>query len=76
MARTAAVDFALNVPIVAEGGTLIQAARCAEGLGSPEFTQLLAVFETRLADATGGGMGVRHRYQAAPRTCASRIRWS
>lgn len=44
------------LPIVEQGGTIILAARCDEGLGSPEFTQLLADtdsaedFEARLQD--------------------------
>ena len=44
------------LPVVAEGGTIVLAARCAEGLGSPEFVQLLeetesaAAFEERLRD--------------------------
>ena len=44
------------LPIVETGGTIVLAARCAEGLGSPEFTQLLAdtdsaaAFEERLQD--------------------------
>jgi len=44
------------LPIVKPGGTIILAARCAEGLGGPEFTQLLAdtsspeSFEARLGD--------------------------
>lgn len=44
------------LPIVKPGGTIILAARCAEGLGGPEFTQLLAdthspeSFEARLDD--------------------------
>lgn len=43
-------------PIVADGGTIVIAARCAEGLGGPEFTQLLLEtptaedFEARLRD--------------------------
>lgn len=44
------------LPIVEQGGTIILAARCAEGLGGPEFTELLAetdsaeAFEARLQD--------------------------
>jgi lactate racemase len=44
------------LPIVQPGGTIILTARCSEGLGSPEFTQLLAdtqspeAFEARLRD--------------------------
>lgn len=44
------------LPIVEPGGTIVLAARCDEGLGSPEFTQLLAdtdsaeAFEARLQD--------------------------
>ena len=44
------------LPVVADGGTIVLAARCAEGLGSPEFIQLLeetesaAAFEERLGD--------------------------
>ena len=44
------------LPVVAEGGTIVLAARCEEGLGSPEFVQLLeetespAAFEKRLGD--------------------------
>ena len=44
------------LPVVAEGGTIVLAARCAEGLGSPEFVELLeetesaAAFEERLRD--------------------------
>jgi nickel-dependent lactate racemase len=44
------------LPIVQEGGTILLAARCSEGLGSPEFTELLADtdsaadFEQRLRD--------------------------
>ena len=32
------------LPIVKEGGTLILAAECAEGLGSPEFTTMATAF--------------------------------
>ncbi len=44
------------LPIVEQGGTIVLVARCAEGLGGPEFTQLLAdtdsveQFEKRLLD--------------------------
>ena len=44
------------LPIVRENGTILIAARCQEGLGSPEFSQLLLntpsveAFETRLED--------------------------
>lgn len=44
------------LPIVAEGGTILLVARCSEGLGGPEFTDLLDQtsgvddFERRLAD--------------------------
>ena len=44
------------LPVVAEGGTIVLAARCAEGLGSPEFVELLEetesaeAFEERLRD--------------------------
>lgn len=44
------------LPIVQQGGTIILAARCEEGLGGPEFTDLLAqtdsaeAFEARLRD--------------------------
>ena len=44
------------LPIVKEGGTILIAARCAEGLGSPEFAEMLlgasgaAEFAARLAD--------------------------
>ncbi len=44
------------LPIVREGGTIIIAARCAEGIGSPDFRDLLlstadvASFERRLSD--------------------------
>ena len=44
------------LPIVKEGGTILIAARCEEGLGSPEFTDMLlnipgaAAFAERLAD--------------------------
>ena len=44
------------LPIVKEGGTILIAARCAEGLGSPEFAEMLlgssgaAEFATCLAD--------------------------
>ena len=44
------------LPIIEPGGTIILVARCAEGLGGPEFTRLLAEtksaesFETRLQD--------------------------
>ena len=34
------------LPIVKPGGTILIAARCEEGVGSPEFTQLLAETET------------------------------
>ena len=37
------------LPVVAEGGTIVLAARCAEGLGSPDFVQLLE--ETESAEA-------------------------
>ena len=44
------------LPIVKEGGTILIAARCAEGIGGPEFSELLlqtasvAEFRQRLAD--------------------------
>ncbi|MBT3343163.1 MAG: nickel-dependent lactate racemase [Gemmatimonadetes bacterium] len=44
------------LPIVAEGGTILLVAQCSEGLGGPEFTDLLDQtagiedFEARLAD--------------------------
>jgi nickel-dependent lactate racemase len=34
------------LPVVKEGGTIIIAARCEEGIGSPEFTDLLFSVET------------------------------
>ena len=34
------------LPVVRQGGTIIIAARCEEGIGSPEFTQLLFGVET------------------------------
>ena len=34
------------LPVVREGGTIIIAARCEEGIGSPEFTELLLGVET------------------------------
>lgn len=34
------------LPIVKEGGTIIIAARCAEGVGSPDFTELLLETES------------------------------
>jgi nickel-dependent lactate racemase len=45
------------LPIVKDGGTILIAARCAEGLGSPEFEEMLlntpgvAEFATCLADS-------------------------
>ena len=44
------------LPIIEQGGTIVLAARCEEGLGGPEFTQLLAdtqnpeAFAARLRD--------------------------
>ncbi len=44
------------MPIIKQGGTIIIAARCAEGIGSPEFSELLLstpdvpAFRDRLAD--------------------------
>ena len=44
------------MPIVVEGGTILMAARCAEGIGSPEFEELLlntpsaSAFRERLRD--------------------------
>lgn len=44
------------LPIVEQGGTIVLVARCSEGLGGPEFTQLLDQtdgiddFEAKLAD--------------------------
>ena len=34
------------LPVVRKGGTLIVAAECAEGLGSPEFTQMATAYRT------------------------------
>jgi nickel-dependent lactate racemase len=34
------------LPVVREGGTMIVAAECAEGLGSPEFTRMATAFRS------------------------------